>query len=407
MDGKRTVQQVEGARRIGREELEAAEANAEISEAGSGFQKADAATLAQRRMLRLKPEARQQQQQAAAGGGAFSNISEPQQKQSSSSDSSSSKPFVWGSGFYNPPQPQHAKPDYNLVAGGDKDNANQTSEAQKKVEEKSGNAWGGVSSSSNNSAWGGTGFNVAPATGVSAANPFAAGITTTTNSSNNPFGGNTNFSFSFAPPPTSFGNNKKEEQQQKPKKDEDGSDDDGEGSGEDDADQQQNNNNSGFATTTASAAAFAGSAVIVPTTSEADGNDVVYNTDSCKLYHFTKDPETGKSVWKERGAGLFKILKSKEDPKKARLLMRNTQTKKAILNCPVNDSLKLGQVQELQLMFTTADTCDDITLAAIAEDPENNKKESVQSFLLRANKLAGKEVVESIVKIIKELQGSA
>jgi hypothetical protein len=78
--------------------------------------------------------------------------------------------------------------------------------------------------------------------------------------------------------------------------------------------------------------------------------------------------------------------------------MRNTQTKKGILHCPVDESLKIGQTQEQQVMFTSA-AADDIQGGPPPTD-------GVQSFLLRATKAAPAGVIAQFVKKIQELQAA-
>ena len=79
--------------------------------------------------------------------------------------------------------------------------------------------------------------------------------------------------------------------------------------------------------------------------------------------------------------------------------MRNAQTRKFILSCPIDDSLKIGQTQEMQMMFTSA--------AALDVTGGPPPKDTVQSFLLRAKQGSGKEVIETIVKNIKQEQEKA
>ena len=78
--------------------------------------------------------------------------------------------------------------------------------------------------------------------------------------------------------------------------------------------------------------------------------------------------------------------------------MRNAQTKKGILQCPVDDSLKLGQVQEQQVMFSSFAAND-----ATGGPPP---KDAAQSFLLRALKTAPPGTIAKFVETITGLQQS-
>ena len=397
---KRTVQDVEGGRRRGREDYEE---EGEQSEAGSGIQRADAATLAQRRLLRVRPGAAGQQQQQ--GGGAFANInsgasnnnsagSEDRFKQSAES---AGKPFTWGAGFYNPPQPKIPAPSYDLINGGNIDNKEEKDaefDDEKKEEEKNGNssnsdkkdnnedASTATKSSSSAPGWTANPFTSSAAAGTS--NPFASSTSSntaagTSASSANPFNSSSSasFTFSFAPPPSSMP-----------------------ASSSTATTTEANDNNKNGKSALAAAPT-------VSTTEATETEKVIYETEQCKLYLFFKDEETKQSSWKERGGGSFKIVQfiekdqqgeDEESKKKnkAWLVMRNPQTRKVILSCPVDETLKIGQTQEMQLMFTSAAALD------IYGGPP--PKDAVQSFLLRANKAASKDIIATAVKNIKEQQ---
>jgi hypothetical protein len=381
---KRTVQEMEGGMRRGREE---SEVEGEQSVAGSGFQRADPETLARRRLLRLNNTGRAQENTARQN--AFANISTTSGE--SSSTSATAAPFVWGSGFYNPPQKTFGAPSQSLVAGGKIDNTNKKFKSEKDDEEDDDdNSEDGdedpekevpPAAAAQKSSWTTNPFTVKPAATSGFVNPFASAIsstsatTTTGGASMNPFAqNNTDFSFSFAPPPTSFGDSTKSDSSAG-------------------ASTAGSNNN----------AALLAAAPTVVVAAEAS-EDALYSTDACKLYLFTKDEE-GKSSWKERGAGVFRIVlpkvttageSSTHKPHHARLIMRNSQTKKGILNCPVDESLKVGKAEEAQLMFTSA-AADDVFGGPPPAD-------TVQSFLLRASKMAGKEIIPTIVKHIEEQQ---
>ena len=374
---KRTVEDVEGGRRRGRDDYEE---EGEQSEAGSGFQKADAATLAQRRLLRLRPEARQQQQQ---GAGAFASINavaaNPERfKQSAES---ANKPFQWGSGFYNPPQPQQAAPSYDLVRGGEIDNKPEKDAQFEDAEDKKAKKEETTTSTTTTTttaaapAWTANPFTTASSSSSSSTNPFAANAgssstttttTTTSDSSVNPFGGANSFSFSFAPPPSSMPTT------------------------------TTSTTSAGNGDSTTSGKAALAAAPTTTTDASAESETVLYETEQCKLYLLTKDEETKKTEWKDRGSGAFKVVQLKNSNDKGYLIMRNAQTRKFILSCPIDDSLKIGQTQEMQLMFTSA--------AALDVTGGPPPKDTVQSFLLRAKQGSGKEVIETIVKNIKQEQ---
>lgn len=91
-----------------------------------------------------------------------------------------------------------------------------------------------------------------------------------------------------------------------------------------------------------------------PETGE-EGEEVAW-VGRAKLFTYSGDGKD--KSWQERGVGPFKLNVSKEEPKKARFILRADGTHRLILNAAVTKTLRFGDAQgnepkDGQVVFST------------------------------------------------------